>query len=74
MFDGGIMRAMKRVDYINVRFDSAAQLELIKKAAKVKKWSVNRFAIEFLTEAAKSVTANGSEPLMVSKEPPALNQ
>ena len=65
---------MKRVDYTNVRFDSAAQLDIVKKAAKLKKWSLNRFMIEASVEAANLVTTAGSEQLMVKKDPLPLNQ
>jgi uncharacterized protein (DUF1778 family) len=68
------MKPMKRVDYLMVRFDSVAQLEAIKRAAKLKKWSANRFIIEASTEAANSVTTAGSEQLMVKTERPPLNQ
>jgi uncharacterized protein (DUF1778 family) len=65
---------MKRIDYIKVRFDSAAQLDAVKRAAKLKKWSANRFIVEASSEAANSVTAAGSEQLMVKKDQLPLNQ
>ena len=69
------MPSMKRTDKTTIRFDNANQLDLIKKAAKLKHWAVNRFMIEAALEAAKSVTANPvSEPLMVKREPLPLNQ
>lgn len=68
------MTQVKRIDYTTVRFDSATQLENVKRAAKLKKWSLNRFMIEAAIEAANSVTAAGSEQLMVKKDPLPLNQ
>ncbi|MBZ5574651.1 MAG: DUF1778 domain-containing protein [Acidobacteriia bacterium] len=65
---------MKRPE-MNMRFDTRAQVETIRRAAKLRKWSFNRFVVEAAFEAAKSLTANPpSEPLMVAKERPALNQ
>lgn len=58
-----------------MRYESADQLDLVKKAAKRKHWSVNRFLIEVSLEASKSVMANGvGEQLMGNKDPLPLNQ
>jgi uncharacterized protein (DUF1778 family) len=58
------MMTMKRVDETRVRFDSAPQLDSIKKAAKLKHWSLNRFLIEAAVEAANLVTTSSSEQMV----------
>jgi uncharacterized protein (DUF1778 family) len=68
------MHAVKRINQCTVRFDSAVQLESVKKAAKLKKWSLNRFMIEAVLEAADSVTTASSERLIVKRDPLPLNQ
>lgn len=58
-----------------VVFDSAAQRDKIRKAAKARKWSLSRFLVESANSAAsQSVTTSGSEQLIDKRDPLPLNQ
>lgn len=61
----------------NIKFDTPSQMERIRRAAKLKHWSFNRFMIEAAVQAAEQIlmaNKNGSKPLMVESNPLALNQ
>lgn len=47
---------MNNKPVVFVRFDSKAQVERLKRAAKVRKWSVNRFVVEATEEAVNLLT------------------
>jgi hypothetical protein len=65
---------MQRV-IATVIFDSVAQREKIRKAAKARKWSLSRFLVEAANAASsQSVTTDASEQLIAKRDPLPLNQ
>ncbi len=67
---------MQRRPNINIRFDTKAQVEKIKRAARNKKWSFNQFVIDSAEVNAEKLleTLKASEQLMVESNLPSLNQ
>ena len=60
-----------------VRFDSKAQMERAKRAAKIRRWDLNQyivFATEQLTEKDLATAKAESEQLINSSETLSLNQ
>ncbi len=60
-----------------IRFETQAQMERIRRAAKLRKWSVSKFVVDAAErEAAKLLTTErkSSDPLMVERASPPLNQ
>ena len=60
---------------INIRFDSGTQVDRIKKAAQLRKWSFNQFVVDAAENAAdKTLTHAKAEQLTDPGVPPTLNQ
>jgi uncharacterized protein (DUF1778 family) len=60
---------------INIRFDTKTQVERIRRAAKLRKWSFNQFVVDAThKEADKILTAEKPEQLTVGADQPSLNQ
>lgn len=61
---------------LTLRPDSEAQMARHRKAAKVRRWSLNRFYIEAAEKLAAETlaTQQSSEQLMVKSDPLPLNQ
>ena len=66
---------MKRIQ-VSVAFDTLAQKALVKKAAKVKRWSMSKFLVYTAEAEAVKILANTSnaEQLIDRADPLPLNQ
>jgi uncharacterized protein (DUF1778 family) len=56
---------------INIVFESRAQLERIRKAARLRKWSINTFMLD---AAEKQMAVSPPEQLNATNEQPPANQ
>lgn len=66
---------MQKQPSISIRFDTKSQVERIKKAAKARKWSFNRFVVEASAYVSKLVETGAlSEQLTDGPDRPPLNQ
>ena len=67
---------MKQRIQVSVQFDTYAQKDRVRKAAKTRKWSMSKFLIDAGEKEAEKILTSiqSSEQLTVAPEQPSLNQ